>query len=35
MPKAAKEIGAVWMELPLHKLAASVLAQRQAGSHAA
>jgi two-component system chemotaxis response regulator CheB len=35
MPKAAKEIGAVGMELPLHKLAASVLAQRQAGSHAA
>jgi two-component system chemotaxis response regulator CheB len=35
MPKAAKEIGAVGLELPLHKLAGAVLAQRHAGSHAA
>jgi two-component system chemotaxis response regulator CheB len=35
MPKAAKEIGAVGLELPLHKLAGAVLAQRQVGTHAA
>ncbi len=35
MPKAAREIGAVELELPLHRLAGSILAQRQAGSHAA
>jgi two-component system chemotaxis response regulator CheB len=35
MPKAAREIGAVEVELPLHRLAGSILAQRQAGSHAA
>jgi two-component system chemotaxis response regulator CheB len=35
MPKAAREIGAVEQELPLHRLATSILAQRHAGSHAA